>query len=192
MAITPDTTIPIFTGSLIASGMIGPGVKQMASGLSLGLFQYLQSGVVSTSIDVGTLGVGAGVGAGIILLETILLPALTDSMTGHAIIGPMMPSLASGISIGISASLALAVVQTINPFVGIGLGKVQFLPNGSGGTIFSAAFTSAGMSGSHSSAIGSAVGLALDAVIVSSIGVVIIAGIPNIIPSAGVGRATIS
>lgn len=187
MPIDPGTTTPIFTAALIANAQIGPSASQLATGLAAGLFQYMQSGVTVTSIDVGTLGVGTGVGPSITLSEGVILPAMTASLAGHGIVGPMMPFQANAISLGISASLALAIVQTLNPLVGLGAGKLQLIPNGSGGALFAAAFKEAGMTGSMASNMGSAVGSGLDTVIASAIGVIVIAGPPNIVPGAGIG-----
>src|SRR5271157_1992917 len=147
MPIDPGTTLPIFATALIANGLVGPSTKQLAAGLAAGLFQYAQAGVIVTSIDVGTFGAGTGIGPSIILLPTILLPVLTDSFIGHGIVGPFMPAQANACAYGISASLALAVVQTVNPLVGIGVGKLQLIPNGSGSVIFSQAFTQSGATG---------------------------------------------
>jgi hypothetical protein len=187
MPINPGTTTPIFLAALIANGLVGPGTSQLATGLATGLSQYVQAGVIVTSIDIGTLGAGTGIGPSIVLNPNILIPAMTASLAGHGIIGSLMPAQANAISFGISASLALGIVQTINTGVGIGAGKLQLIPNGSGGTLFVAGFKAAGMSGSMANNMGLAVGLALDAVILSALGVVIIVGPPNIVPGAGIG-----
>ena len=191
MPISPATTLPIFTASLAANVIVGPSSIQMATGLSLGLFQYLNSGVIITSIDSGTLGVGVGTGPGIILAQPVLLAALTASMAGHVIAGPMMPMLANAIALGVFTSLGMAVVQTINPLVGVGVGKLQLTPNGTSNIIFPAAFLAAGMVGPMSPALGSAIGMALDAVIASAVSVIAIAGPPSVSPSVGIGSGVI-
>ena len=192
MAINPGVTTPIFLGSLVANGQIGPSISQFASGLALGLFQYTQSGLTVISIDAGVLGVGTGICPTIILPEPVLLVSLMTSLAGHGIIGPTMPLQANAIALGVSVSLALAQVQTINPLVGIGAGKLQLIPNGTGGSIFAAAFKASGMVGSMVTNLGLAVGLGLDAVIATAIGVVAIVGSPSIVPSGGVGTGVIS
>jgi hypothetical protein len=191
MALNPGTATPIFTASLLANAQVGPSVGQLATGLALGLTQYMSAGVAVTSIDAGTLGVGTGIGPTIILTEGLLLPAMTASLAGHGIVGPVMPLQANAISLGISLALALAQVQTLNPLVGIGAGKLQLVPNGSGGALFAAAFKASGMMGTASANMGLAVGLGLDAVIASAIGVIAIVGPPNIVPSAGVGTGKV-
>jgi hypothetical protein len=187
MPIDPGTTTPIFTAALVANVQIGSNVGQEATGLALGLFQYAQSGVTVGSIDAGTLGVGTGIGPSIILPEPVLLAALVASFLGHGIIGPMMPLQANAIALGISASLAVATVQTLNPSVGLGAGKLQLVPTGSGSVIFPAAFIQAGMTGPMATNLGVAIAQALDAVIASATSVIAIVGPPNIVPGAGVG-----
>jgi hypothetical protein len=187
MALTPGSVTAIFLDTLEANAQIGPSVTQFATGLALGLLQYLQAGITVTSIDAGTLGVGQGICPTIVLSEGLLLPAMTASLAGHGIIGPMMPAQANAISLGISVSLVAAQVQLTNPLVGIGVGKLQLIPNGSGGGLFAAAFKTAGMMGTMSTNLGLAVGLGLDAVIASAIGVTALVGTPNIVASAGPG-----
>jgi hypothetical protein len=191
MPIDPGTTTPIFLGALTANAQVGPNVGQLAGGLALGLFNYMQTGVSVQSIDAGTLGVGTGIGPSITLTEPLLLAALTGSFAGHGIIGPMAPLQANAIALGISASLALAVVQTINPTVGVGAGKLQLIPTGAGSVVFPAAFVSAGMAGPMSANMAIAVANALDAVIASAIGVIAIVGPPSIVPGAGLGTGKI-
>jgi hypothetical protein len=83
--------------------------------------------------------------------------------------------------------LALAIVQTLNPLVGVGAGKLQLTPNGSGSVIFPAAFIQAGMTGPQSAKMAVAIAQGLDAVIASAISVIAIVGPPNIVPGAGLG-----
>ena len=191
MPIDPGTTTPIFTTALVSNAQVGPNIGQLATGLAMGLFQYAQSGVTVNSIDVGTLGVGTGIGPSIILPEPVILSALTASFIGHGIVGPMMPLQASAIALGISTSLALAIVQTLNSSVGVGAGKLQLSPTGAGSAIFPAAFVSAGMSGPASAKMAVSIAQALDAVIISAIGVIAIVGPPNIVPGAGLGTGKI-
>lgn len=187
MPIDPGTTTPIFIASLLSNGQIGPGIGQLAGGLALGLFQYAQAGISVNSIDAGTLGAGTGIGPSIILPSPILQTALLASFVGHGIIGPMMPAQVNAIATGVSAALALAIVQTLDPLVGVGAGKLQLIPNGTGSAIFAAAFLESGLAGPQSSKLATAVGLGLDAVIAAAIGVLAIVGPPSIIPSGGLG-----
>lgn len=192
MPVDPGTTFPIFQGMLASNGILGSGSTQLANGLANGLFQYVSTGITVSSIDVGTLGVGTGVCAGVILPPTTLLGALIPLMIGHSISGPMSAPLANAISMGVSVSLASATVQTVNPSVGVGTGKLQLLPLSTGGAVFSAAFEQAGLVGAMSPALGNAVGMAMDSVIALALGVVVISGPPSLLPGSGVGSGKIT
>jgi len=192
MPVDPGTTTPIFNGMLVANGLIGPGTTKLAAGLAAGLFQYVSTAITVSSIDVGTLGVGVGNGIGVILLPSVILGALSPMMAGNGVLGAMAPSMANAIANGLSACLALAAMSTNNPGVGIGAGKLQLFPTGAGGVTFVAAFKEAGLGGVMVSALGQAVGTALDAVIVSALGVIAIVGPASPLPGAGVGVGKIS
>jgi len=186
-------TLPIFQSAFLSHGLIGPGTAQLAVGCSNGLQQYMTVGCTTISIDVGTLGAGTGFGFGIVLPQPVLTGAMTSFFAGLLIGGPFGPVTASAISFGISNSLSTsALVNTINAGVGVGAGKVQFIPNGIGGNIFTAAFLAAGMTGPMIPSLGQAVGGAMDSVIASALGIVAIAGPPNILPGGGVGIGTVS
>jgi len=187
MPINPGVTTPIFLGSLAATSLVGMSIPQLATGLALGLFQYSQTGLIVTSIDAGTLGAGTGLCPTIILNEQVLFTAISSSLLGHGVTGMLMPALANGAALGISASFALAIVQTINPVVGVGTGKLQLVPNGAGSVIFPAAFLAMGLTGTMSAVVASAIGLGIDSVISTAIGVIPIVGTPSMIPSSGVG-----
>ncbi len=191
MPIDPSTTLPVFTASLISNGLVGVSNQQLAAGLSMGLFQYAHAGVIVTSIDAGTVGNGTGIGPSIILPEPLILSSLTASFAGHGIIGPFMPMQANAIASGISTSLALSIVQTLNPLVGMGTGKLQLIPTGAGSAIFPAALIQSGIAGPMATNMGAAVGLGLDAVIAAAIGIIAIVGSPNIVPSTGLGTGII-
>lgn len=186
-------TIPIFESALISHGLVGSSTAQLATGCSNGLQQYMAgAGCTTISIDVGTLGAGVGFGFGIILPQPVLTGAMTSFFASFLIGGPFSPVTASAISFGISNSLLGAIVNTINAGVGVGVGKVQCIPNGTGGALFTAAFLAAGMTGSMIPSLGQAVGGALDSVIASALGVVAIVGSPNILPGGGIGFGNVS
>lgn len=191
MPVDPGTTLPIFQGMLASNGLLGPGTVQLANGLSSGLCQYMSAAIVVLSIDAGTLGTGTGLGVGIIIPQFTILGAVGPIMTGHGIFGPMAAPLANAIASGVSISLAGAMIQTVNAGVGVGTGKVQLVPTGAGGTVFSAALVAAGLVGMMAPALGDAIGMALDSVIASAIGVVAIVGPTSPLPGTGVGTGSI-
>ena len=192
MPISPGTTIPIFTNALSGNALVGKSAVQVATALSTGLFNYVKSGVVTTSIDSGVLGAGTGIGPTVILPSATILPALIANMAVHKIVGLSSPQLANAISIGVSLSLAGAIVNTINSSVGVGVGKGIFVPTGAGGGLFTAAFISSGLVGLFSPSMATAIGLALDSVIASAVSIIVIAGSPSQVPSTGIGTGTIN
>lgn len=187
------TTIPLFQASLIANGITGTGVVQLATGCSNGLQLYMSgAGCTTISVDAGTLGAGTGVGIGITLPQPTLSATMASFFLGLLISGTYGPSTADAIASGICNSLLTVTVNTVNAGVGVGSGKVQCIPNGTGGALFSAAFLAAGFSGTMAPSLGLAVGGALDASISSASGFVVIAGSPSIYPGGGVGTAVVS
>ena len=186
-------TIPIFQASLIANGITGTGAVQLSSACSDGLQLYMSgAGCTTISIDVGTLGAGTGIGSGIILSQPSLSSTMASFFLGLLMSGSYGPSTADAIASGICNSLLTAVVNTVNAGVGIGTGKIQCIPNGTGGVIFSGALLAAGLSGSMAPSLGLAIGGALDASIASASGLVVIAGSLSVYPGSGVGTSTVS
>lgn len=191
MPVNPTITTPIFNAILLAHGDLGPSRSQLASGLALGLYQYMQTAVTATSIDVGSLGVGVGSGVGITLAVPALVTAMVASFNGNGIVGPMSAPNAAAVANATSMALAAAVLVGFHPGVGAGAGKLQLLPKGTGGPIFIAAFKAAGMEGPSSEKLAMAVSLGLDATIALATGVIAIAGPPSPSPGGGAGLVSI-
>lgn len=187
MPINPTITTPIFDAVLAAHGDLGPSRSQLAAGLANGLFQYMQSSITTISIDAGTLGVGKGTGVGIALPVPQLISAMVMNFNGHGISGLMSLPNAEAVAVACAQAMSQATLIGFHPGVGAGAGKVQCIPSGSGGPVFSAAFKAAGMKGPQADNLASAVAFGLDAVMSSASGAIVIAGPPNIAPGAGVG-----
>lgn len=186
MPINPGITTPIFDAMLVGHGLAGVGTPQLAAGLALGLFQYMQIGCQVLSINTGTLGPGVGAGIGILISEPVLSEILLAALLGNGIIGPFSSSMADAIASGIALSLATAIMTTTSSTVGIGAGKLQCIPNGSGTAVFTESFIASGMGGMMIPPFAAAIALAMDTVIATSLGVLAIVGTPNIIPSVGI------
>lgn len=191
MPVDPVATTPIFNAILLAHGDLGPSRSQLAAGLAQGLYQYIQTAVTATSIDVGSLGAGVGSGVGITLAVPALVTAMVASFNGQGIVGPMSAPNAVAVANSMSMSLAAAVLVGFHPSVGAGAGKLQLVPKGTGGPIFVAAFKAAGMKGQSSEKLAVAVAFGLDATIALATGVIAIAGPPSPSPGGGVGIVTI-
>lgn len=187
MPMDPGTLTPIMLANLVSAGMIGPSTIQLATGLANGLSIYATTTIQFQSVDVGTLGAGVGLGAGIIVPPAIV-PAMIGSFLSHGILGPFSIPTATGIANGFQLCFALAVVQTVAAGVGLGAGVGFCIPNPGASTgIFVAAFTSAGMIGPSAAQLAAACAFGLDLVLPASIAPVAIVGPPNIIPGAGTG-----
>ena len=187
MPMDPGTLTPIFLANLISVGLIGPSTIQLATGLANGTSIYANTAVQFQSVDVGTLGAGVGLGAGVVVPPAIV-PAMIGSFTANGILGPFSIPTATGIAQGMQLSFALAVIQTVAAGVGLGAGVGFCIPNpGASAGIFFAAFQAAGMLGPSTIQLASAVSAGLDLVLPASIAPVAIVGPPNIIPGAGTG-----
>ena len=188
MPLDPITVGAIMRGSLAGAGVIGSGSSLLAAGLATALCTYGKAGMTVTTIDVGTLGVGKGTGFGVIVPVPVLLASLMVSLPAGGIAGVSSVQLAAGISTGYSASLASAIINTIHPSVGLGSGKLQILPNAAAAIgIFISCFLAAGMKGPSAIPLATAVAKGLNAVLPTAMGIVVIAGPPNIVPSSGIG-----
>jgi len=188
MPLDPISVGGIIRVSLLSAGIVGTGSSQLCLGLTNALCTYSKSAMVVTTIDVGTLGVGKGIGAGVILPQPVLAAALAANLPANMVAGLSVPQLVLGISTGYSMALMTAIINTMHPSVGVGSGKLQIYPNTAAAIgIFTSAFLAAGMTGPSVVPLATAVARSLDAVLPTAIGVVVIAGPPNIVPGAGVG-----
>lgn len=188
MPLDPITVGGIMRGSLLAAGLVGTGSNQLSLGLTSALCTYGKTAMNVMSVDVGTLGVGKGLGVGVMLPQPVLAASLAGNLPAGGIAGLSMPQLVLGISVGYSAALATAIINTISPSVGVGAGKLQIMPNTAAAIgIFIQMFLAAGMTGPMVTPLATSVARALDLVLPTAIGVVAIAGPPNIVPSAGMG-----
>lgn len=187
MPMDPATLTPIFFANLVSVGMIGPSTIQLATGLANGTSIYAETTIQFQSIDIGTLGAGVGLGAGVVIPPTII-PAMIGSFTGHGILGPFSIPTATGVANGMLQAFALAIVTTVAAGVGLGAGVGFCIPNPGASTgIFTTAFIAAGMAGPSTIQLASAVAVGLDLVLPTATAPVAIVGPPNIVPGAGTG-----
>lgn len=192
MPLNPVTVGPVVRSGLAAAGLLGTGSSQLALGLTNALCTYGTTAMNVMTIDVGTVGAGKGTGLGVMVPQPLLLASLTANLPAKGIAGLSMPQMALGISIAYSTALAMAIINTMHPSVGVGSGKLQIMPNTLPAIgIFSSAFLAAGMTGQSVPQLAAAVATALDNVLPSAIGIVAIAGPPSISPSSGMGKGTL-
>lgn len=188
MPLDPITVGGIMRVSLAGVGMIGSGSSMLSLGLTNALCTYGKTSMNVSTIDVGTLGAGKGVGIGVFVPQPVLLSALLATLPAFGIFGISMPQLALGISTGYSLALSSAIVNTFHPSVGVGTGKLQIMPNTVAAiSVFTQMFLAAGMTGPSVVPLATAVAKALDATLPLALGAVVIGGSPSIVPSAGSG-----
>ena len=188
MPLDPFTVGTIMKGFMTANLLIGTSSSQLAAGVAGGLSMYGKSGMNVATIDVGTLGVGKGFGAGVFISPPTFAPSFTAAFAAAGIRGISAPQLISALSMGFSQALALATINTIHPGVGLGTGQLVITPNPPVAiATFIQAFASAGMTGPMAANAATAIANGLDRALPLARGIVAIAGPPNIVPGAGVG-----
>lgn len=118
MALTQAGLAGAIGTGLVAGGMLGPAVTQLAGGIAIGLMIWVPQLQVITA-DTGTLGVGAGVMA-FAVPPPLLIGSLLVSYPANGILGPMAPLEGTGLGIGLGLGFAQGQMITIHPLVGSG------------------------------------------------------------------------
>jgi hypothetical protein len=188
MPLTPVNITASLLGSLSASGMLGTGASQLAVGIASGVMLWVGQLTVTT-VDVGTLGVGAGTFP-CVIPQPLLLAAMLSSFpaTGH--LGSMSLLLATGIANGLATAFPQGLITTVNPTVGVGTATCIF-PGPSAVPSMIAGFKSAGMNGAATEKTAMAVGMGLDIAFGSYVQPIPIVGPPSPSPSSGTGTGKI-
>jgi hypothetical protein len=193
MPLDPGTVGGIMLASLSANALIGVSSPQLSQGIANGLSLYASTGLTVITVDAGVLGAGTGTGIGFILPPPTLLGAFTATFPANGILGVSAPLLINALSLGLSQAFATALINTINPIVGVGAGVVIAIPNPAASiAAFIAGFASAGMVGPSSIPLATAIASGLDSALPSGTGIIAIAGSPSIIPTAGAGFGKLS
>ncbi len=144
--------------------------------------------VVTT--DVGTLGAGVGLGP-CAIPPSLLLPSLLSSLPSAGVKGVSMPSLATGLALGLSlAFTSQGVVTTIHPSVGAGTGICSF-PGPSAVPFMLSGFAAAGLTGSSAVQMATGIGVGLDVGFGAFSLPIVIVGPPSPSPSTGAGTGKI-
>jgi len=188
MPITPPGAAAVIAPNLLAVGMLGTAMPQFALGVGTGLSLWAPT-VTVTSIDVGTLGVGTGLGP-VLIPPPLLLANLLISFTATGIMGVMAPLKALGLSNGISLALAQGVVQTINPIIGAGAGIAKFIPPPAIPQMI-AGFAAVGMTGTSIVQMATAIGMALMQTFAVYVTPIVIVGAGSPTAGGGIGSGSI-
>lgn len=185
-------TIPGMTATLIqglvSSGALGIGTPQLALGVAIGTFQWLQACSV-VSVDTGTLGAGVGLGP-MIVPPNVLIPAMLAGFASSAIIGIMAPPTALGLAQGLSLGFAQGLIVTANVGVGLGGGVSKLIPVPAFPFI-QAGLTSAGCIGISSVQLAAAITVAFTTVFGALVFPIVVTGPPSIIPGGGAGTGKV-
>lgn len=180
----------ILTASLVGATLHGISVPQVALGIATGLATYAP-GIVVVTVDTGVLGAGKGTGIGMIMPPPV--PQMIAAFTSAALIGIFSAPAATGVALGLSQIFATAIVNTVDPLVGVGAGVATAIPNPALSIpAFIAGFKAAGLLGIASITMATAVAVGLDTALPIAKGVTVIAGSPSPFPSAGPGVGILS
>jgi len=189
MALLPPPVAGILLANFAGQTILGISAVQMAAAVSAGFCGYMVSAPVVTTADVGTLGAGAGVGFGPVLAPPSLASALRSSFDAHAIKGNNRDMLIAALSNGLSQSLLLAQILTVNAGTAIGTGKVVGVAPVPAVSIplMIASFVGCGLLGIASINLATAIAQGVDQALPQVQAQVVIAGPSSPFPGGGAG-----
>jgi hypothetical protein len=188
MPLIQPAVLAVFQANLAANGIAGVSAPLMAAAISGGFVQYMQTGVIATSVDVGVLGAGTGIAPTVTLAAPAIVGPMQGTFTAAQINGPMRDPLINAIAASVSAALATAQVSTVNAGVGVGTGLVSLVPNsGVSVPLMVANFSAAALLGPSAAGLATAIAQGIDAALPSATATVVIAGGPGPLPGSGVG-----
>jgi hypothetical protein len=188
MPINPPGVVAALIPALISGGMIGPATPKLALGLAIGVSTWVGQ-IQIVTVDVGTLGVGVGL-LPLVVPPPPLLAALLLNLPAAGVLGIMMPPMAVGLSIGLSASFAQGILSTIHPTVGTGAATAKLIPP-QPLPFIQAGLKSVDITGSSSVNLATGISNALFVTFLALTFPVPIVGAPSISPSGGVGTGKI-
>lgn len=184
MPITPVGLAAALIPSLVSCGNIGIAVPQFSLGVATGVSIFCQSSTVVT-VDVGTLGVGAGLFP-FLVPQPLILSSMLAAFAATGTVGVMMPPLALGLSIGLNIGFLQGLLTTVHPGVGLGSGVAKVIPSSAVPSMI-AGFAAAGMVGPAAIKMATAIGIGLTIIFAAYITPIVIVGPPSILPGAGPG-----
>lgn len=185
---TPALTTTI-ASALLGSGMLGPAMPKLASGLSQGLTLWVKALKVTT-VDAGAVGTGKGLFP-FLIPQPLLMGALLVAYAANGQLGLMAPLEAVGLANGITVGLAQGLLNTTHPSVGAGAAIARI----SGPPAFSSimqGFASAGITGQGASTKANAISSALSVVLQTLVLPIVIVGGSGPSPASGTGQGSIT
>jgi len=180
----------IIAASMAGASFHGISTAQVALGIATGLATYAP-GIVIATVDTGTLGVGKGTGIGLIMPPPV--GQMVAAFASSVLVGIFSAPAATAVALGLTQIFATAIINTVDPLVGVGAGVVTAIPNpGISVPAFIAGFKAAGLLGIASVTMATAVAIGLDTALPTAKGVTVIAGAPSPFPGAGAGVGVMS
>jgi len=184
MPLTPVGLAGILVPALISSAQIGIAVPQFSLGVATGASLFLQQSTV-TSVDSGTLGVGATV-VPLLVPQPLLLTSLLAGFASTGMVGVMSPLLALGLANGFALGFLQGLVTMTHPGVGLGAGVAKLIGVGAVPAMIQG-FAASGMTGPGPIKMATSIGIGLSITFVAWTMPIPIAGAPSIAPSSGTG-----
>ncbi len=184
MPLTPVGLAGVLVPALFAAGNIGIAVPQLALGVGTGISLFAQQSSV-VSVDVGTLGVGAGAQP-LLVPQPLLLGSLLAGFAATGTGGVMAPLLALGLANGLNLGFLQGLLVTVHPGVGLGTGVAKIIPAAAVPSMI-AGFAAVGMVGPGAIKTATGIGIALTITFATYVTPIVIAGPPSIAPGAGPG-----
>jgi hypothetical protein len=179
------------TPNLISTGNIGTGMPKLSLGISIGVCQFLTAQAKVMTVDAGTLGVGTGL-IPLIVPNPLLLNSLLSAIASANLMGVMAPKFIAGLAQGLTSGwLALAILRTNHPGIGVGTGVARVVGPTSVPAMI-AGFAAVSMVGNGPVRMARAIGTALDMTFASFVQVgVPIVGSASPTGGSGVGFGTV-
>ncbi len=189
MATTPASVTGLLQASFAGAGVQGQYAPQLALAIGQGFASYVTSSPIVQTADVGTLGAGAGVGFGLIVAPPALQGALSAALSANGMNGVFKEPVALAIALALCQALATAQTLTVHPGTGIGTGTVVAVvpvPTSSV-SLMQASFAGASLLGTSAAGFALAVAQAVDQVLPTAKGQVVISGPTSPYPGGGSG-----
>lgn len=189
MPLTPPGIAAAVSTAMAGVGMTGTAVPQLAFAVGTGVTLWTSSTLIVTTVDVGTLGVGAGL-LPCAIPAPLLLAGFSAGLPASGIVGVGAPQLAAALANGLSLAFLQGLITTVNPTVGVGTGVATF-PGPSSIPSMLAGFASAGLTGTSTAQLATGIGMGLDIAFASFTIPIPIVGAPSPLPSGGIGTGKI-
>jgi hypothetical protein len=176
--------------NLISTGNIGIGVPKFSLGVAIGVCQYLTVQSKVLTVDTGTLGAGTSIFP-LIVPFPLLQGYMAAAFAQAGLMGFLAPPFILGLSNGLTTGwLALALLQTNHPGIGVGAGVARIIGPPAASAMMMG-FASVGMVGNGPIKMARAIGSALDMTFATWFLPVPIVGAGSPVGGAGVGFGTV-